>query len=119
MPWRDLTSAQLLDRMPIAAVVTRLDGRIEYANPEACALLAADDFAVLSGQDIAAFRWGAQFLRVLAGAAARKNGFRQWQDEARYRSLRGVELWVLETMVPVNDAAGEVGCFLHFLQPLR
>jgi PAS domain S-box-containing protein len=119
MPWRDLSSPQLLDRMPLAALVTRLDGRIEYANPEACALLAADNAASLSGRDVTEFRWGAQFLRVLAGAAARRNGFKQWQDEARYRSLRGHELWVLETMVPVNEASGEVACFLHFLQPLR
>jgi hypothetical protein len=27
-------------------------------------------------------------------------------------------VWVLETMIPVHDAEGEVACFIHFLQEL-
>jgi PAS domain S-box-containing protein len=116
MPWRDLSAAQLLDRMPIPALVTRLNGRIVYANTEARAMLGQKK-AALAGCDVAEFRWGAKFARVL-GAATRKGPFSQWQDEARYRGAGGKEIWVLETVVPVNQASGEVGCFLHFLQPL-
>jgi hypothetical protein len=28
-------------------------------------------------------------------------------------------VWVLETMIPVQDAEGEVACFIHFLEELR
>jgi PAS domain S-box-containing protein len=119
VPWRDLSSSQLIDRIPLAVLVTRLDGRIEYANPQANALLEARSRRALHGRDVTEFRWGADFRRVVAGAAPRSPGYAQWQDEARYRTVRGEEVWVLETMVPVNDASGEVGCFLHFLQRLR
>jgi PAS domain S-box-containing protein len=117
MPWRDLSAAQLLDRMPIPALVTRMNGHIEYANSEARALLGQKK-AALAGRDISDFRWGANFARVLA-AATRKGAFSQWQDEARYRDASGREIWVLETVVPVNQVSGEVGSLLHFLQPLR
>jgi PAS domain-containing protein len=118
VPWRDLSSSQLIDRIPLAVLVTRLDGRIEYANPQANALLEARSRRALHGRDIKEFRWGASFRRALAGSALRKTGFAQWQDDARYRSSRGKEVWVLETMVPVQGSAGEVGCFIHFLQEL-
>jgi PAS domain S-box-containing protein len=117
MPWRDLSAAQLLDRTPIPALITRVSGRIEFANLEAAALLGHKKSA-LAGRDVAEFRWGAKYARVLA-AATRKGGFSQWQDEARYRGATAREIWVLETVVPVNQESGEVGCFLHFLQPLR
>ena len=102
--------------MPIPALVTRPNGRIEYANTEARTLLGLKKMA-LAGRDVGEFRWGAKFSRVL-GAATRKSGFSQWQDEARYRAAGGREVWVLETVVPVNEDAGKVGCFLHFLQLL-
>src|SRR5882724_1778715 len=98
MPWRDLSAAQLLDRMPIPVLVTRLSGHIDYANGEARTLLGQKK-AALAGRDVAEFRWGAKFARVL-GAATRKGGFFQWQDEARYRGAGGKEVWVLETVVP-------------------
>jgi PAS domain S-box-containing protein len=116
VPWRDLSAAQLLDRMPIPVLVTRPNGRIEYANGEARTLLGQKK-AALAGRDVADFRWGAKFARVLA-AATRKGAFSQWQDEARYRGAGGREVWVLETVVPVDEDDGKVGCFLHFLQPL-
>jgi PAS domain S-box-containing protein len=118
VPWRDLSSSQLIDRIPLAVLVTRLDGRIEYANPQANALLEARTRRALHGRDVTEFRWGADFRRVLAGSATRKTGFAQWQDEARYRGSRGKEVWVLETMIPVHNAGGEIGCFIHFLQEL-
>ena len=102
--------------MPIPALVTRLNGRIQYANAEARALLGQKK-SELAGRDVAELRWGAKFARVL-GAATRKGSFLQWQDEARYRGAGGREIWVLETVVPVDQPSGEVGCFLHFLQPL-
>jgi len=102
--------------MPIPVLVTRPSGRIDYANGEARALLGQKK-AALAGRDVAEFRWGAKFSRVL-GAATRKSGFSQWQDEARYSGPGASEVWVLETVVPVEDQAGKVGCFLHFLQPL-
>jgi PAS domain S-box-containing protein len=117
MPWRDLSAAQLLDRLPIPALVTRPSGRIEFANVEAATLLGHKK-SLLVGREAAEFRWGAQYARVLA-AATRKGGFSQWQDEARYRGAAEKEIWVLETVVPVNQPSGELGCFLHFLQPLR
>jgi len=119
VPWRDLSSSQLIDRIPLAVLITRLDGRIEYANAQANALLEARSRRALHGRDVTEFRWGADFRRVVGGAAPRAAGFQQWQDEARYRSTRGKEVWVLETMVPVRDAEGEVGCFIHFLEELR
>ncbi len=118
MPWRDLSSSQLIDRIPLAVLVTRLDGRIEYANPQAGALLEARGRRVLHGRDVTEFRWGANFRRVVGGSAPAAAGFAQWQDEARYRTSRGREVWVLETMIPVKDTAGGVGCFIHFLLPL-
>jgi PAS domain S-box-containing protein len=117
LPWRDLSAAQLLDRVPVATLVARPNGRIEFANLEAAALLGQRKTA-LSGRDVGEFRWGAKYARVLA-ASTRKGTFPQWQDEARYRAAGGKELWVMETVVPVSQASGEVGCFLHFLQPLR
>jgi len=102
--------------MPIPALVTRPNGRIEYANLEARTLLGLKKMA-LTGRDIADFRWGAKYARVL-GAATRKGAFSQWQDEARYSGPGASEVWVLETVVPVNQPSDEVGCFLHFLQPL-
>jgi len=117
MPWRDLSAAQLLDRMPIPALVARPNGRIDYVNAEAAALL-GEKKAALPGREVAEFRWGAKYARVL-GAAMRKGAFSQWQDEARYRGADGREIWVLETVVPVNQPSGEVGCFIHFLQLLR
>ncbi|HXJ09489.1 MAG TPA: PAS domain-containing protein [Burkholderiales bacterium] len=116
MPWRDLSAAQLLDRMPVPVFVTRPNGRIEYANLEARTLVGVKKAAV-AGRDIVEFRWGAKFARILA-AATRKGTFSQWQDEARYRGAGGREVWVLETVVPVEEDSGKVGCFLHFLQPL-
>lgn len=118
MPWRDLSSSQLIDRIPLAVLVTRLNGRIEYANPQANALLEARSRRALHGRDVTDFRWGADFRRVVAGSAPRPAGFAQWQDDARYRTSRGKEVWVLETMVPVQDADGKVACFIHFLQEL-
>jgi PAS domain S-box-containing protein len=118
VPWRDLTPTQLIDRIPLAVIVTRLDGRIEYANPQANALLEARSRRALHGCDVTEFRWGADFRRVVGGSARRTSGILQWQDEARYRTSRGKEVWVLETMTAVHDTAGEVGCFIHFLQEL-
>jgi PAS domain S-box-containing protein len=118
VPWRDLSSSQLIDRIPLAVLVTRLDGRIEYANPQANTLLEARSRRALHGRDVTEFRWGADFRRVVGGSARRAAGFVQWQDDARYRTSRGKEVWVLETMIPVRDAEGEIGCFIHFLQEL-
>jgi PAS domain-containing protein len=118
VPWRDLSSSQLIDRIPLAVLVTRLDGRIEYANPQANTLLEARSRRALHGRDVTEFRWGADFRRVVGGSVPRASGFAQWQDDARYRSIRGKEVWVLETMIPVQDAAGEVACFIHFLQEM-
>ena len=98
------------------ALVTRPNGRIQFANLEARALLGLKKTAV-AGRDIGEFRWGAKFARVLA-AATHKGAFSQWQDEARYSGPGASEVWVLETVVPVNQPTGEVGCFLHFLQRL-
>jgi PAS domain S-box-containing protein len=119
VPWRDLSSSQLIDRIPLAVLVTRLDGRIQYANPQANALLEARGRRALHGRDVTEFRWGADFRRVVAGSAPRAAGFAQWQDDARYRTSKGKEVWVLETMIPVQDAEGEVACFIHFLEELR
>ena len=102
--------------MPVPVFVTRPSGRIEYANLEARTLVGVKKAAV-AGRDIVEFRWGAKFARILA-AATRKGTFSQWQDEARYRGAGGREVWVLETVVPVEEDSGKVGCFLHFLQPL-
>jgi PAS domain S-box-containing protein len=119
VPWRDLSSSQLIDRMPLAVLVTRLDGRIEYANPQANTLLEARSRRALYGRDVTEFRWGADFRRVVGGSSPSTAGFKQWQDEARYRTTRGKEVWVLETMVPVQDAEDHVACFIHFLQELH
>ena len=118
MPWRDLTPSQLIDRIPLAVLITRLDGRIEYANPQANTLLEARSRRALHGRDVTEFRWGADFRRVVGGSSPSAAGFKQWQDEARYRTSRGKEVWVLETMVPVQDDEGVVACFIHFLQQL-
>jgi len=103
--------------MPLAVLVTRLNGRIEYANPQANVLLESKSRRALHGRDVTEFRWGADFRRVVGGSA-RRAGILQWQDEARYRTSRGKEVWVLETMTPVHEANGKIGCFIHFLQEL-
>ncbi len=118
MPWRDLSPTQLLDRIPLAVLVTRLNGRIQYANPQAHELLELRGRRALYDREVKKYRWGASFRRVVGGAVPRAAGFAQWQDESRYRTSRGKEVWVLETVVPVRDRKGGVGCFIHFLQEL-
>lgn len=111
MPWRDVPLSELIEAIPVAMLVTRLDGRIDYANARACALLAPAGEA-LAGRDIGELRASARFLRGREAGGARHG----WQDEAEYAGPGGAALKVIETLLPLAAAEGGVEGFLHFLQ---
>ena len=117
MLWRNLRLSQLIDQLPLAVIVTRADGSIEYANPQAGTLLEAPE-DMLRERSIAEFRMGARFLRSLAPTPVKAEGPR-WQDEVHYHTSAGKQIWLIETLVPVFDTAGERRCFVHFLQQRR
>jgi PAS domain-containing protein len=116
MSWRHLPLFNVIEKIPLAVIVTRPDGWIDYANSQAHLLLDVPEGS-LRARDVTDFRISTRFLR--REPAAPPSQFAKWRDEARYCTARGRQVWVLETLWPVHDDAGEVSCFVHFLQALH
>jgi PAS domain-containing protein len=116
MPWRTLLLLSVVEKIPLAVIVTLPTGWIDYANSQAHLLLDMPEGSLRS-RDVADFRTSSRFLR--RGWPDPSSEFVRWRDEARYCTSRGRQVPVLETLWPVHDAAGEVSCFVHFLQALH
>jgi PAS domain-containing protein len=114
--WRDLHLANIIEKIPLAVIVTRPNGWIDYANSQAHLLLDMPEGS-LRARDVTDFRTSTRFLRP--DGFDRTSEFAKWRDEARYCTGRGRQVRVLETLWPVHDAAGEVSCFIHFLQTVH
>ena len=114
--WRDLQLPDIIEKIPLAVIVTRPNGWIDYANSQAHLLLDMPEGS-LRARDVTDFRTSSHFLRQ--GWADGTSEFAKWRDEARYCTGRGRQVRVLETLWPVHDEAGEVSCFIHFLQTLH
>jgi PAS domain-containing protein len=114
--WKNLRLSSVIEKIPLAIIVTHPEGRIDYANSQAHLLLDMPEGS-LPSRDVAEFRIGTRFLR----AAPRLGDFEsaKWRDQARYCTARGRQVWVLETLWPVHDDFGDVDCFIHFLQALH
>lgn len=106
----------VIEKIPLAVLVTHPEGRIDYANSQAHLLLDMPE-GTLSSRDVADFRTGTRFLRT--GGRRRDAESPRWRDQARYCTGRGRQIWVLETLWPVHDSGGGVSCFIHFLQVLN
>ena len=107
MVWRKLNLAAIIEQVPIGVVVTRLDGRIEYANPHFHALIEARNGA-LHGRDLATLRCD--------GAGPHDGG--RAPGESRLRTSTGGAIHVSEAVYPLHGKDGAVACFIHFLQDL-
>ena len=105
----------VIEKIPLAVIVTHPEGRIDYANSQAHLLLDMPEGS-LSSRDVADFRTGTRFLRTRRHPRDEESP--KWRDQARYCTARGRQIWVLETLWPVHDASGGVSCFIHFLQAL-
>jgi PAS domain-containing protein len=116
MPWRTLLLLSVVEKIPLAVIVTLPNGWIDYANSQAHVLLDVPEGS-LRARDVMDFRKSSRFVRT--GCLDRSSGYARWRDEARYCTARGRQVWVLETLWPVHDSAGEVSCFVHFLQALH
>jgi PAS domain-containing protein len=116
MPWRNLHLSSVVEKIPLAVIVTLPNGWIDYANAQAYLLLDMPEGSLRS-RDVTDFRTSTHFVRT--GCLDRSSGFVRWRDEARYCTGRGRQVRVLETLWPVHDEAGEVSCFIHFLQALH
>jgi PAS domain-containing protein len=114
--WRTLHLSNIIEKIPLAVIVTRPNGWIDYANSQAHLLLDMPEGS-LRARDVTDFRTSSHFLRQ--GWADGTSEFAKWRDEARYCTGRGRQVRVLETLWPVHDEAGEVSCFIHFLQTLH
>jgi PAS domain-containing protein len=114
--WRNLPLSNVIEKIPLAVIVTRPNGWIDYANSQAHLLLDMPEGS-LRTRDVTDFRTSSRFLR--RGWPDRSSEFARWRDEARYCTGRGRQVRVLETLWPVHDAAGEVSGFIHFLQALH
>ena len=105
----------VIEKIPLAIIVTHLHGRIDYANSQAHLLLDMPEGS-LASRDVADFRTGTRFLRT--GRPPHGMESPKWRDEARYCTGRGRQIWVLETLWPVHDPGGGASGFIHFLQAL-
>ncbi|OGA06038.1 MAG: hypothetical protein A3D95_15495 [Betaproteobacteria bacterium RIFCSPHIGHO2_12_FULL_69_13] len=115
MDWRTLSLSEIVEQIPVGVVITRRDGRIDFANARAHMLLGAGE-TLLAGRDIALIRTESRFAP--ARAQASRQGHAQWQDLSSWRTLSGSRVCALETIVPMVDEDGEVRYFVHFLQQL-
>jgi diguanylate cyclase (GGDEF)-like protein len=109
MVWRKLGLAEIVEKIPIGVAVTRLDGRIEYANPYLHALLKESGEGLL-GCRLATFRQSEPGLAPIDGE--------EWRGEACLRVATGGAVHVLETVHAVHDESGGIACRIHFLQDL-
>src|SRR4051794_16663144 len=116
VPWRKLHLSAVIEKIPLAIIVTHPQGRIEYANSQAHLLLDMPEGS-LPLRDVADFRTGTRFLRALPRHGKVESA--RWRDQASYSTSRGRQVRVLETLWPVHDVFGDVDCFVHFLQPLH
>lgn len=107
MVWHKLTLAGVIEHIPIGVAVTRPDGNIEYANSRLHALLDQSDGSLV-GRELAAFR---------RSCAPTLRDAQRWQGEAKFHSLGGTDICVLETVFPTHDTDGVV-YFIHLLQYL-
>jgi PAS domain-containing protein len=106
----------VIEKIPLAVIVTHPEGRIDYANAQAHLLLDMPEGS-LPSRDVADFRTGTRFLRQKPRYGKFESP--RWRDEARYCTARGRQVQVLETLWPVHDAFGDVDCFVHFLQQMQ
>lgn len=109
MVWRSLSLSKIIEQIPIGVVITRPDGRIEYANSRAQALLDGRGKA-LAGRELAALRVGDPV--GLAGDGE------DWQGESRFGCRAGHTTHVFEAVYPVRRAGGKLACRIHFLEDL-
>lgn len=108
MVWRSLSLSKIIEQIPIGVVVTRPDGRIEYANPRAQALL--DEHETLAGRELAAFRLGDP-----VGLTSDGEG---WRGESRFGRRAGHATHVLEAVYSVRRVDGRLAWRIHFLEDL-
>jgi len=109
MVWRKLSLAEVVEKIPIGVVVTRRDGRIEYANPYLHALLEEPGKGLI-GRRLAT-------LRQTEASAPPIDG-EEWRGESCLRIAAGSAIHVLEAVHPVHDESGAIACRIHFLQDL-
>lgn len=115
MDWRTLSLSEVVEQIPVGVLITRRDGRVDFANARAHDLLAGGE-TPLAGRDIALLRTQSRFATTRAQGSPPNPTPRQ--DLSSWRSLSGSRVCALETTVPVCDERGEVRYFVHFLQQL-
>ncbi|HTQ77372.1 MAG TPA: sensor domain-containing diguanylate cyclase [Burkholderiales bacterium] len=111
MAWRDIGLAEFIERMPLAFAVTRLDGRLEYANPQLRALLGASGPDGLLDRPLP--------LRRLGGRAPSPLEDKPRRAESLLCAQDGEQIQVAESACPVRDARGELAYVIHFFEDLR
>ena len=106
-----------LDAAPISVVITDVDGRIEYANPETERVTGFGQ-AEMIGQNPRIFQSGhtevsvyeRMWTTILAGEV--------WQGEMINRRRDGTLFWEAAWIAPVRDARGRISHFVGLKQDI-